>query len=637
MSGMEETETAVRKAFSSVAGFGGEDEEENATLFKKCVELCRRHEMDAEKLTAQWEIIALNYPEMSSSALLRKLGDSLEREHRRKERQGQQGKTSLRTPTMTARTVKRMPGHAKRVDDFVTKFGVDLGEGTPERPSKRDASGFEGSTQKKRKTMMTPTTPPQSQRSTLETSTSPICTSEAYTNRTNHGKLELTFNKELELDWDKWHENQSEEAHVEVKLETELDQYQYMYTTLPARADELEEQLMVKKEQFKAIYNWDDSDFEPVGRIGQNEMLIYGRICNEAVKGKLNAKSLVLEGSRTCSNGARIKLDVDKLIAYSIFPGQIIVAKGTCPSGHTFYPTEIYTSLQAPKESSDQQEDKKDEMRPTSFIVAAGPFTTQEDLDYNPLEDLLAHVVESKPDVLILMGPLVDEDHPQVASGNCFKMNGETPMPCTYKEILMWVLQRIAMAGKTKTKVVVCPSTKDVTHHAAYPQPPIPCSVLDLVKNHEGIIMAPNPCIVKINGISIGINTADTIMHLAQDDVAKVDRTVPKVARIQRLAAHILHQKNFYPIFPPGKGSQLEITKWQSLTFTDPPDMLLMSSKLMHFAYDVEDTLFVNPGKLTRGKTGGMYARVMVGGKQVIPENISSSIPKRTMVEIVRI
>lgn len=50
-----------------------------------------------------------------------------------------------------------------------------------------------------------------------------------------------------------------------------------------------------------------------------------------------------------------------------------------------------------------------------SVMVAAGPFTTSDSLEYEPLEDLLRVVVARKPDVCVLAGPFVDANHPRSA------------------------------------------------------------------------------------------------------------------------------------------------------------------------------------------------------------------------------
>lgn len=52
-----------------------------------------------------------------------------------------------------------------------------------------------------------------------------------------------------------------------------------------------------------------------------------------------------------------------------------------------------------------------------SLCIAAGPFTTTEDMGYAPLAELLAGCEARRPDVLLLLGPFVDVEHPAVASG----------------------------------------------------------------------------------------------------------------------------------------------------------------------------------------------------------------------------
>ena len=50
-------------------------------------------------------------------------------------------------------------------------------------------------------------------------------------------------------------------------------------------------------------------------------------------------------------------------------------------------------------------------------MVAAGPFTTSGDIDYEPLAALLAVCRERRPDVLVLLGPFVDAEQPLLAQG----------------------------------------------------------------------------------------------------------------------------------------------------------------------------------------------------------------------------
>jgi DNA polymerase alpha subunit B len=55
---------------------------------------------------------------------------------------------------------------------------------------------------------------------------------------------------------------------------------------------------------------------------------------------------------------------------------------------------------------------------PLRIVTASGPFTTVDNLEYQPLLDLMAIVQQHAPDVVILAGPFVDLKHPVLASGH---------------------------------------------------------------------------------------------------------------------------------------------------------------------------------------------------------------------------
>ena len=50
-----------------------------------------------------------------------------------------------------------------------------------------------------------------------------------------------------------------------------------------------------------------------------------GRICCDS-EGRLNERSVLLEGSVELSSGMRTKLDLSKLDSFKLFPGQVSIA-----------------------------------------------------------------------------------------------------------------------------------------------------------------------------------------------------------------------------------------------------------------------------------------------------------------------
>lgn len=69
--------------------------------------------------------------------------------------------------------------------------------------------------------------------------------------------------------------------------------------------------------------------------------------------------------------------------------------------------------------------------------------------------------------------------------------------------------------------VVVVPSLRDVHHDCVFPQPPYRMEFEDKKKNTTPFSFFPNPSIMKVNGITIGVSTNDIIKHLSGELVFK--------------------------------------------------------------------------------------------------------------------
>jgi DNA polymerase alpha-primase complex, polymerase-associated subunit B len=161
--------------------------------------------------------------------------------------------------------------------------------------------------------------------------------------------------------------------------------------------------------------------FENVGVPRQSLQTNIGRICNDAHDGKLNATTLLLEGARHGSNGARIELDVKDVSTYCLFQGQIVAVTGYNYNGRKMVAKEIKEGLdcKGQEEKQDMVKSPKEVFgkQGVKVFAVAGPYTTSSDLEYQPLDDLLGFVAEEKPDVVLMMGPFVDMRHEIVKNG----------------------------------------------------------------------------------------------------------------------------------------------------------------------------------------------------------------------------
>ena len=125
-----------------------------------------------------------------------------------------------------------------------------------------------------------------------------------------------------------------------------------------------------------------------------------------------------------------------------------------------------------------------------SVVVACGPFTTADNLEYEPLEELLTNVASEKPDVLILVGPFVDASHPLLQQGDATLFTrGEDGAPlygeehsASYEMVFIEKVIRDGLksyfnsaddfGGSLPTQVILVPSLLDAHHECVYPQPP---------------------------------------------------------------------------------------------------------------------------------------------------------------------
>jgi hypothetical protein len=234
--------------------------------------------------------------------------------------------------------------------------------------------------------------------------------------------------------------------------------YRHMFTAMEERASALDNHLVELGNQIVTQYGIGDGEngiapLEQVNVPGQDKICCVGRICNEvcilfllqtccaaifspdvdtcttiqAHEGKLNSTSVLIEGSSASCGGARINVDLSSLksskTAYSLFPGQIVAIEGMNPTGRKLVANRICEgAAHEPSTSSikqlQQYHYEKQDGLPVKVLTACGPFTTSDNMDYQPFVDFMHVIIEQSPDVVILTGPFVDMRQETVNTGN---------------------------------------------------------------------------------------------------------------------------------------------------------------------------------------------------------------------------
>lgn len=325
------------------------------------------------------------------------------------------------------------------------------------------------------------------------------------------------------------------------------------------------------------------------------------------------SKIVMLEGSKTNvgeKNAPIIRLDLSGVKHYSLFPGQIIAVEGFNTTGDTLIVKQLFVKGYAqlfdePKLSVD-----------IKIYVAVGPFTPSDNLNYQPLWDLMNRVAEEEPNILILIGPFIEYTHPEIKN-------------CTLKEtyqdffdaILMKILQYLQ--GKS-TRIVLVSSNRDAHHDSIFPTPEFIINTNKIGSNSANLYSMPDPCIINVDNLHIGITSVDILRHLGQQEVSNT----PGMDRLGRLADHILSQTTFYPLYPPFSGLNLDTTLWTKYAcFERQPHILILPSDVKHYCKLLNESLVLNPERLRKYIYAKLYIR-SVNNKKWDPNNISCEIAK---------
>jgi len=170
------------------------------------------------------------------------------------------------------------------------------------------------------------------------------------------------------------------------------------------------------------------------------------------------------------------------------------------------------------------------------MIVACGPFTCSDNLEYEPLLVLLS-TLGSEQCSLVLCGPFLDCEHPHLKAELC---PGSSILGSnyTYQEAFERIMQ-LVLSRVPNCDLVIVPSTRDLTHLLPMPQAPFQCSPV--------AIFAQNPCYISANDYRICISTADIVKEICTGSCFRASHPV---SRIKQAFNELLEQRSLHPFCP---------------------------------------------------------------------------------------
>ena len=614
-------------------------------LAEEAAAMCSRYSLNADRLAAEYEAIVLTKKLTNADTLNKQLLERLRSHLAKKERKASK---TLSKGVNRFRSMKSGPmlNKASKIEPIPMQ-SIKTPSPSQKRALNTNAATDGGPT---------PKTAKLEHKKGIFSQHGKIKLKSTYHQRTNKGQiLKTKYNPSMLVDQNDMERFSDARCQIEI-MSTLKKPYQCMYTPPAVRAQQLEKALSSAASKLADMHKL--GQYSPVGEPNQESVVCLGRICCDAEGDQgtaLTAKSVWLEGS-VDDNGARIELDISKLKSYSIFPGQILAAKGICADGKRMVVERLYTlSARAmPKSEPEQLMDFNHGQtfmagKPIQMMVAAGPYCVVDDLEYTPLNDLFIEAKRRSPDVLVLLGPFVDENNSKIEYGDT--QIGEDHYSFTELFQMQVVGQLdIFLADNPNARVIIAPSPSDAHHPPMYPQPPFDFSMfLEMTENPQRmerqVTLIPNPGMFKINEMVVGVTTTDVVRHMIGGDTTKVSEG-RKGMPMHRLPAHMWNQGSFYPLFPADRSACLDLAQSEHFEMKVKPDIMICSSKLPASAAETEKVVLLNPGRLCLGAAGGTWARVCIHPMeeqqiQTARDNeeplLAHDVYKRTGIEVIKI
>lgn len=361
-----------------------------------------------------------------------------------------------------------------------------------------------------------------------------------------------------------------------------------------------------------------------VGVPAQAEVVLCGRIACEGLDGKLNERSILLEGSRASVGGVAVHLNVADCASVAAFPGQIVgvIGRSGGMRGDIFHARDFLAGLPIPRSITPRDVSSRRE-RPLHIMAAAGPYCLRDGLDYTPLEKVFEHAARQRPDVLVLFGPFLDASNKRVVAGD--PVLASDPEPCSFEAIYRTVLLKKLRAGilplrrggdGVKTQVLIVPSLEETLCFHPMPQPPLNASlVLETEEGRRmldglqqlGVRFLPNPAHLQLGELRVSLTSADALSPLLREVVLRGEGR-----KIEECLRQLLGQRTLFPVLPRDPP---QVSEARAAAFDFPegelPDICVFPSQCggLTGAF-VEGSAFVNPGNVCRPAMLGTFAEM---------------------------
>lgn len=264
------------------------------------------------------------------------------------------------------------------------------------------------------------------------------------------------------------------------------------------------------------------------------ENYYFGRIRFEGVNKKLSLKNVYLESSVTLGQIIVIPLDLTNMLdkkEFSLFPGQIVVVKAKNLTGNYLHVTAIlYLNQLLPSVFPKNVPAICKENEPTNIACVCGPLfsvdsTKQVDFtDLSCINSISAYLKKYNPDFLFIVGPLFDESQLDAIAkwsmSESLASNSLYPYQMTIEKLIAHQIRALCKDlenSSVLTQIVFVPSASELTGENVFPT-----FGSDLRKlSYRNIKFVSNPSLLSLDGLAVGVTSADILLHLSRREFHK--------------------------------------------------------------------------------------------------------------------
>ncbi|KAG0013498.1 DNA-directed DNA polymerase alpha subunit pol12 [Entomortierella chlamydospora] len=184
------------------------------------------------------------------------------------------------------------------------------------------------------------------------------------------------------------------------------------------------------------------------------------------------------------------------------------------------------------------------------------------------------------------------------------RANPEELVNCHYKKLGGQPIKMIVAAGPyTLSDNLLFEPFSALMNHVSVERPDIL-----LLKTYR----LSNPAQFTINEMVFAVNTADILMNLCGEEIA---RNPARTDRMGHVSRYLIDQRNMHPVYP-GLTSDIEggidFNQYDLMELRVCPDVVILPSKLKSFAKISDNVVMINPNQLCKAHSGGTFARLTI-------------------------